>query len=692
MYKIYVDDICIYNDELMLEETAILDPVLTLADNNAGSLTLTLPPTNKGYNLIQRLTSRVKVLKEDVEYWAGRVISESFDFWNNRHITCEGELAYFNDSIQPPAEYHNLPIRDVLDGFLRVHNSKVGEDKQFEIGDVTVTDPNDSIWRYTNFETTIECINDKLVKKLGGHLRVRKHDGVRYLDYLADYNDENTQIIEFGKNLLDFTKSFDMSEYATVIVPKGAMLEESPIEALEAYLTVESVNNGSIYVVSNAAVNTYGWIEKVVSWENVTVASNLLRKAKQYLEDLQFDNMVIELNAIDLHYLNTDIHSVSLLDRIRVISKPHGLNKVFPVTKLTIPLDKPDETVYTLGSSFNQSLTQSTHKAAIDIQEQIEQKPTAQSVLNKAKQTATTLMNAAVNGYVTIAQGADGTESLYISENPDYKKSMKLWKWNLNGLAYSEDGGKTYKTAITMDGSIVADFVTTGTMTADHIRGGRLVIGGKDLGSDGSILGLDGNGKTIFQLSKDGGMFLGDVSAATLSGSAGDTVKRAINDANEAIELANEAIERVDSLASRADSTASSAKSAAANAQRSADNASDAAYYAQKSADDAQDTADRAQQYAMNAQSSADDALASANAAQNSADVAKSAADTAQRAANTAQSTATKAKSTADDAKSTADTLNFRLYNVPEGINPTYINVTSASGTRVKVWGWINED
>ena len=47
-------------------------------------------------------------------------------------------------------------------------------------------------------------------------------------------------------------------QFATVIVPLGARLDDSPIEALDAYLTVESVNQGSIYVQSDAAMAAYG--------------------------------------------------------------------------------------------------------------------------------------------------------------------------------------------------------------------------------------------------------------------------------------------------------------------------------------------------------------------------------------------------------------------------------------------------
>jgi hypothetical protein len=486
MYSIYADGACIYNDVFALDNTKVIDPKLTLEDNAAGSLSMTLPPSNIGYSTIVRMVSDISVYKDGEEIWAGRVLSENKDFWNNRVLYCEGELAFLNDSTQPPAEYSGQTVRGFLETLINIHNSKVTNDKQFTIGSVTVIDFNDSLYRYTNYEKTIECINEKLVKRLGGHLRIRKVNGVRYLDYLADYPNTNSQIIEFGKNLLDFTRKWDLMEFATVIVPLGNRLDESPIEALDAYLTVESVNNGSLYVQSSEAVASYGWIEKVIHWDDVSTASSLLSKAEAYLADIQFDNLSIELSSLDLHYLNVNHEAVKLLDELRVVSKPHGMDRYFPVTKLEIPLDSPEGTQFKLGDTIKTSLTSVNNQTNTNILQKIESLPKVQSVLKEAKENATQIMNMATNGYITITQDQYGTNTMYISNDKDYTKATKLWKWNINGLAYSNDGGETFGLAITMDGAIVADFITVGILNADLIKTGKL---------------KDQNGNVIFDLS-----------------------------------------------------------------------------------------------------------------------------------------------------------------------------------------------
>lgn len=468
MYQMYYNGELFYYDRNPDAFYKVISPKLTLEDNSSGSLTMTLPPNTKGYGLIERMSGAITVFRDGAEVWEGRVIDESCDFWNQRVLTCEGSLSFLIDTIQPPAEYHDQTVRGFLETLISIHNEK--SKWKFEVGVVTVTDSNDSIYRYTNYETTLDCIMDKLLDRLGGHIRVRKENGVRYIDYLKDYPNTNTQTIEFGKNLLDFAKNYDLTNLATVVVPRGARLEESPIEALDAYLTVADVNGGSIYVYNQEAVDSYGWIVVVVDWDSVTDASNLLQKAKDYLSIAQFESLVLELSAVDLHYLESSIEAIDILDNIRCISKPHGMNRVFPVTKVSIPLDMPENATYTLGTKETNSISKSASKVSSSIIDTVENLGLNKgSLLDEAKRNATAIMKMATNGFITITQDNGGTEALYISDTKDYTKATKLWKWSITGLGYSSDGGDTFDVAITMDGAINGKFIAANSITADKL-------------------------------------------------------------------------------------------------------------------------------------------------------------------------------------------------------------------------------
>lgn len=362
MYSVYADGTCIYDDTSTDKKLRLVNPVLELADNSVGKFKMTIPVTSAGYDLVERLTTNISVRRNDEELWAGRVLDESIDFWKNRTLTCEGELAVLNDTIQPLHLYERQTVKQFLQAIIAIHNEKASinnrYNKKFTVGRVTVED-SDLTVRCTDYRTTMEEIKANLTDQFGGHLVVRKERGVRYLDYLADISTPSTQTIEFGVNLLDYAASYDITDFATVVYPLGASLGpkyQSRISGIEDYATITFSPNLP-YVQNPYAVKTFGWIEKTVHFDKLVNDRDLIDAAESYLTDHQFASLALEIKAFDLHYLNPEIKGLNIGDQIRVISHPHGVNRDFMLTKLSIPLDKPENAQFTLGSTEQMTLT-----------------------------------------------------------------------------------------------------------------------------------------------------------------------------------------------------------------------------------------------------------------------------------------------------------------------------------------------
>ena len=487
-----------------IDELNLINPKLKLEVNKSGSFTFKMAACHPRYDDIQLMTSEITIYQNDEEIWRGRPIRIDEDFNKNKSVECEGELAYLNDIIQPPKQYQNYTPLSFLNALLAEHNKRADDDRKFEIGEVTVTDDNNSILRYTNFENTLTCINDKLIKQFGGYLKIRHEHGKRYIDYLQEINEVNDQVIRFGVNIIDFSTNFDATDIATAIIPLGARQDEKDIEALEKYLTIESVNNGKNYLVNEAAKKQYGYIEKVVKWDDVTLPDNLKTKGEKYLTDYQFDTMQLELTAVDMANLEADYESIKLMQTVRVVSKPHGLDKYFPVTKLDIALNNPANDTFTLGLEVSESLTSKTSTMDNEIKSRLDETATISSVHQEAINTATDLIKTGVDGgYVKTS-----TSEILIMDNPDKDKAKGVWRFNKNGLGYSKNGyNGTYGTAITMNGQIVADYVTTGTLSADRIKGGTLTIGGKGYNVNGKITILNKNNKVTGTIDNNGAYF-----------------------------------------------------------------------------------------------------------------------------------------------------------------------------------------
>ena len=507
-YSVKCDENYIYHPQ---RGYVLIDPKLEMEDNSAGSFEFTMAPDHPFFDSVNLITSTITVYRDGVEIWSGRPVEEREDFYKRKYVYCEGELAYLNDSIQPQAEFHDYSVRQWLTAVINEHNNQVDAGKQFTVGSVTVED---NLYRYTNFENTLEAIGDKLIDRLGGHLRIRKQNGVRYLDYLKDYPKSSAQEIKFGRNILDYSRNYDISDIATVIIPLGARLDESPIEALDAYVTVESVNAGSKYVRNETAIQNFGWICQTVHWDDVTEPANLLRKAQDYLTAIQYDQMQLDINAIDFNLVDSDQPALDMLDEVRVISEPHGLDKWFPVTAQSIPLADPANTVYTLGVLTTKTMTAKTNADIQAIKDAIENIPTKSAILEQAQENATQLIiSGALGSHVVVKP-----DEIYVMDTDDEKTARRVWRWNVNGLGYSSTGvSGNFGLAMTIDGRIVADYITAGTLSCDRLRGGTIRLGGSSYGN-GAISMYDGTGALIGWWNSSGFMIQkGDINLDTSS-------------------------------------------------------------------------------------------------------------------------------------------------------------------------------
>lgn len=214
----------------------------------------------------------------------------------------------------------------------------------------------------------------------------------------------------------------------------------------------------------------------------------------------------------DLEYAEPDYkyECIRLLDNVRVVSYPHGLNRLFPVTKMEIPLDKPENTTYTLNFKKTSTLTGNIAKTNMDTWRQLREQPTLTTMLATAQANATQLINSAMGGYVTMVHDENGiVTEIVIADEADYHTAQHIWRWNMGGLGYSDNGYQgPYKAAIDMSGAICADFITAGAMYADHIHGGILTMGGVD-NVNGIIQVRKGNGDLACKFDKDGGWIHG---------------------------------------------------------------------------------------------------------------------------------------------------------------------------------------
>lgn len=356
MYLVRLDGKVLYDPRA--PKNKIFNPKLKMEVNKAGSFDFTIYPEHPLFNRINKLKSIIEVYQNSLLLFRGRVLDDTMDITKAKVVTCEGELAYFNDTLLRPYEFTGS-VEDYLKLIVTMHNAQVGAEKQFTVGQVTVVDPNDTIVRSDKtYPTTWDVVEDKLIKSLGGYLMVRHEGGVNYLDYLVDSSYKSTQNIALGKNIIDLAKTSSATEVYTALLPVGKELEDDEGHPTGVKLTIESVNDGLDYVQDAEAVAKYGFILKMEEWKDVTQASNLKRKAEQELAQLVKLSLTLELTAVDLSKTGAKVDEFRLFEYVDVLSKPHEVDESLLVEKLELNLTNPAQDKLTIGLT-RKSLTES---------------------------------------------------------------------------------------------------------------------------------------------------------------------------------------------------------------------------------------------------------------------------------------------------------------------------------------------
>lgn len=346
MYKIKCDKDVIWQPGNIAQE--LTDPKLKLSVNSAGSLSFNMLPTHDLYDTIVKMKSIITVYQDNKIIFKGRVYSDKVTFRKIKSVEVEGILAYFNDTIVRPYTFSGS-VKNYLKMLIEQHNSQVEEYKQFKIGNITVTDPNDYIVRESSdYPKTWEEITNKLIDLLGGYIVIRYEVDGNYIDYLADFDHISSQSIKYSVNLLDLTNEVKCDSLATCIIPLGATVQEEGSE--ESYrVDIKTVNGGKDYIYNDAAEALYGRITKVVVWDDVTEPSNLLTKAKAYLNNAILLEGTLTIKAIDLHLTDDTIVAFMIGYYVEAYSEPHGINEVMLITNMEIPLADPINTTLTVG-------------------------------------------------------------------------------------------------------------------------------------------------------------------------------------------------------------------------------------------------------------------------------------------------------------------------------------------------------
>jgi len=303
-----------YINELKLS-SGVVNQVLNAIDDFKFAINLRNPAWGK----IRPYQTLIHVLdiKKNKKIFNGRVLrpagSMSDGGYFAKSFECESILAYLRDSTQRHAEIHNTTVREFFEIIIANHNKQVEPHKRFKVGDVTVTNTTDNVYRYLGYEDTFATIKDKLIDRLGGYLVLREESDGNYLDYLEEVGEDiNSTPIRLAHNMKSMSYEINPTEIITRLVPLGMSIEsedEGSTDASQARLTIADVNNGIDYIDDLELQKEFGIIERSITWDDVTTPQRLMTNGLNFFRDQKAAITSYSVSAANLELLGLDINS-----------------------------------------------------------------------------------------------------------------------------------------------------------------------------------------------------------------------------------------------------------------------------------------------------------------------------------------------------------------------------------------------
>lgn len=285
-------------------------------------------------------------------------------------------------------------------------------------------------------------------------------------------------VIEYGKNLTDLEHDSENTDVYTDLLPYAIVTAE---DGTETAITLPEV---LLPIADTTLVQRKTLIRDFTSYfddENPPTEDGLRAYANNYLKNNPLGRAVPTLTvAFEPLWKQPDyaavLERVSLCDTVTIRHSVLGITAKAKVITTVYDTLAEKYVSITLGSAKANLLNNvsAAEAAAEDAAAKIDRFPV---LMNTAIKNATGLITGQTGGYVVLnTDGETGKPyELLILDTPSIEDAVNVWRWNVGGLGFSGNGyNGPYETAITADGQIVADFITSGTLVANIIKAGVL--------------------------------------------------------------------------------------------------------------------------------------------------------------------------------------------------------------------------
>lgn len=435
-------------------------------------------------------------------------------------ISCE-HISYALSGYPVPTVSASGNAQVAINAILTAAKNQLGKDTGFSVATTDITLSSSIALTNVSARAALGGVSGSVLDVYGGEYEFDNHT-IKL--HKARGKDRGVRIA-YGRNMTELKCDIDM---------------DSAYTGIYGYVKNDNVDLHSYKAVTNSSgINAKTLIRDFSSdfsgGDSKITQSGLDSAVSAYAaaNDINSPTVSMTVSFVDLsqspEYASfSALESVSLCDTVQIYHKDLNINIKAKVIKTVYDVLRERYTSIDLGSpraNFADVIKQTVNEAK-DLRGQlVSAKSDLTAAYEKAIADATAAITGNSGGYVRLNPSQNPQEIL-IMDTPDISTAKNIWRFNLSGFGHSSGGySGPYRTAVTQDGHIVADFIDTGILNANIIRAGIMQsangefsfnlesghIEASDINITGGDINLDGG-----QLSIENSGFKTDLSSGYL--------------------------------------------------------------------------------------------------------------------------------------------------------------------------------
>ncbi|MBO1101400.1 phage tail spike protein [Enterococcus hirae] len=376
--------------------------------------------------------------------------------------------------------YENIPAQTALN-YLKERMQPKGDFSFYsDVGtksSIDFTDPS----KFKNAQEALGGVAGSILDNFGGEYLFDNNQ----VKLLVEAGKKTNIVIAYGKNLTDITQEETIENTYTSIygwAKKGTGDDEEILTLPEIYIDSDYVNN-----YTERRIQMVDFSDKEPKDVNAlrSMVKSYIKSNKVGVPKVSIKASYVDLASSVMDTQLQNLEEIDLCDWVTITFNQLNINTTAQIVKTVwnVSLDRYES--IELGESRTDFA-----KVMEESKEEIKQVTNKINWLEQAQQEASDIIKNPGKGHVVISPSLADPQEFLIMDTTDIKTANKVWRWNVGGLGFSSTGyNGNYSLAMTNNGAIVADRITTGTLRAINIIGvaitGSTIDGGIVTSSNG---------------------------------------------------------------------------------------------------------------------------------------------------------------------------------------------------------------